>query len=641
MASNEKLTLRQAEAEMECFRKVFTQVRTLICDKIGGLQEISSKPENGDEYCPCYAFWGKEKACDNCISKIAFQEKCQKTKLEFLGNNIYQVTSRYVEIDGVPQVMELVKCLDDDSLVDGGNREKLINKLTSYDEKLYMDAMTGAFNRRYYEESVRKKQMNAGVAVIDTDDFKLCNDTFGHNAGDVALTTIVSIIRGCIRKTDILIRTGGDEFILILPDVGENFFRKKLEQIQAAVGEARVSQYERMMLSISIGGVMCRNEPVETAVERADRLMYQAKAEKNTVVTEKNALLGEAATESGYLDRNRKKLHILIIDDAEINREILTEMLKDDYQILKASSGEEGVALLEQYGKEINLVLLDIIMPGMDGFEVLKIMDQRQWIDVIPVIVISSENGDTFVRQAYELGAADYIRRPFDSKIVYQRVSNILKLYAKQRRLVALVTNQLFEREKNNRILTHVLGQVVEFRNSGDGLHTLRVSETTQRLLEILSRKSDRYPMTADQQYLIASAAVLHDIGLVQVDESILKHTESLTEQQFSEYKNHTIFGEKILAEFTEYQEEYLIQFAEQICRWHHEKYDGTGYPDGLKGEEIPIAVQVVSLAIAYDNLIRKAVDGQECTKAQAIQKIVSERSGDFQPLLLECLKEL
>lgn len=641
MALNEKLTLSQAEAEMECFRKVFTQVRTLTSDKIGGLQNIPPTQEPGDENAPCYALWGKETPCDNCISKIAFQEKCQKTKLEFLGDKIYQVTSRYVEIDGVPQVMELVKCLDDDSLVDSGNREKLIHKLTSYDEKLYVDAMTGAFNRRYYEDSVRKKHMNAGIAVIDTDDFKLCNDTFGHNAGDLALTTIVSTIRRFIRKTDILVRTGGDEFILIVPDVGENFFRKKLEQIQAAVGETRISQYERMQLSISIGGVMCRNELVETAVERADRLMYQAKAEKNTVITEKNALLGETSTENVYLDRNRQKPQILIIDDAEINREILWEILKDDYQILKVSSGEEGIALLEKYGKAINLVLLDIIMPGMDGFEVLNIMNERQWMDDIPVIIISSENGDTFVRRAYELGAADYIRRPFDSKIVYQRVSNILKLYAKQRRLVALVTNQLFEREKNNRILTHVLGQIVEFRNGGDGLHTLRVSNTTGRLLEILSRKSKRYPMTGDQQYLIAAASVLHDIGLVQVDDHILNHAEPLTEQQLTEYRNHTIFGEKILSEFTEYQEEYLIQFAKQICRWHHERYDGTGYPDGLKGEEIPIAVQVVSLAIVYDNLMRNTADGGEYSKAEVIEKICAEQENAFQPLLLECLKEL
>lgn len=364
-----KLTRPQAEEEMRQYRKIFTVVRLLKADEIGRMIE---EPEHHavDEPCRCYSFWGKTQPCENCISAVAFQEKTQKCKWEFLDDHIYQVISRYVEIDGVPQVMELVRELDEDTLIDADGREKLVGKMVQYDDKLYRDALTGAYNRRYFEDRVKNMPMKAGIAVVDLDDFKLCNDTYGHDAGDVALQTLVRTIRKYIRKSDLIIRYGGDEFLLVLPDVNEDTFVQKLQQIQTKIHTVHISQYGQMPLSISVGGVIMGDESVEDAVRRADKLMYQAKTQKNMVVTEEDAIDGEHR-----IERSKIKQQLLIVDDSEINREILTEILKDDYRILQAENGEEGIRILQEHENDIALVLLDILMPGLNGFDVLNLMN--------------------------------------------------------------------------------------------------------------------------------------------------------------------------------------------------------------------------------------------------------------------------
>mgnify|MGYP000280774041 FL=1 len=630
-----KLTRQQAEEEMRQYRKIFTVVRLLKADEIGRMIE---EPEHHavDELCRCYSFWGKTQPCENCISAVAFQEKKQKCKWEFLDDHIYQVISRYVEIDGVPQVMELVRELDEDTLIDADGREKLVGKMVQYDDKLYRDALTGAYNRRYFEDRVKNMPMKAGIAVVDLDDFKLCNDTYGHDAGDVALQTLVRTIRKYIRKSDLIIRYGGDEFLLVLPDVDEDTFVQKLQQIQTKIHTVHISQYGQMPLSISVGGVIMGDESVEDAVCRADKLMYQAKTQKNMVVTEEDAIDGEHR-----IERSKIKQQLLIVDDSEINREILTEILKDDYRILQAENGEEGIRILQEHENDIALVLLDILMPGLNGFDVLNLMNINHWIEDIPVIIISAENSGDYVRKAYELGASDYVNCPFDSKTVYQRVYNIIKLYAKQKRLLSLVKDQIYENEKNNQMMISILSHIVEFRNGESGKHVLHINILTGLLLDKLTQKSDKYFISGNEQYLITTASALHDIGKIGIDEKILNKPGKLTAEEFEIMKQHTVIGEEMLKNLEFYQDEELVRYAREICRWHHERYDGRGYPDGLVGDEIPIAAQVVSMADVYDALTSERVYKKAFSHEKAMEMILNGECGTFNPLLLECLQEI
>ena len=638
MSSDYIMTMQQAQTEMELYKKVFTVVRLL--DKREFRLEESDNPGGDMELCHCYDFWKKEKPCTNCIAARAFEEKSVRTKLEYPDSDIYQVTARYVEIDGQPYVMELLRKMDEEFLVDLENRDRLMEKLSGYNEKLYQDALTGVYNRRYYEDRIKKMTASVGVAMIDMDDFKIYNDTYGHNAGDLALITTVEAIRRCIRKNDTLIRYGGDEFLLVLQGISETMFREKLKQIRTEIYNANVPTYSRLQLSASIGGVMSAGRTVEETVMEADKFMYLAKNRKNTVVTEKD-FANEEGEDGTALEALKVKQQILIVDDSEMNREILTEMLQDDFRILEAENGEEALKMLKQYDTGISLMLLDIVMPVMNGFEVLAAMAREHWMDDIPVIMISSEGSEEYIRRAYEMGIADYIRRPFDAKIVYQRVFNTIKLYAKQRRLISLVADQIYEKEKNNRMMVGILSQIVEFRNGESGPHVLHIQTLTRLLLERLVQKTGQYGLSWSEQYMISMASALHDIGKIGIDEKILNKSGKLTKEEFDIMKTHTLIGATMLENLKMYQGEILLEVAYQICRWHHERYDGKGYPDGLVGEKIPISAQVVSLADAYDALISDRVYKKAYSHEQAVKMILNGECGAFNPVLLECLTDI
>lgn len=629
-----QMTMQEAENKMEVLREIFDVVRLLKGSdlKTSGME---SKLTGRKNLCQCYAFWNKDKRCENCISLKALDEKKQTSKIEFLDSDMYQVFARYLEIDSEPYVMEMLKKLDENTLTDEEGYEKLTEKLTVYSEKLYKDVLTGAYNRRYFEEKVKNMSLNAGVAVIDLDDFKLFNDTYGHDGGDLVLTTVVNVIRHYIRRTDILVRYGGDEFLLILPGIEKEVFSQKLRMIQEKIHATHIPGFNRRKLSVSIGGVMFTHGRLEEAITKADRLMYMAKGHKNIVVTR-----WEQKQNTDKMEK-RNLPQLLVVDDSEMNREILKEILGKEYRILEACDGEEALKMLEQYGTEISLVLLDIIMPKMDGFEVLAYMNRDKWIEDIPVIMISSEGSESYIRRAYELGASDYISRPFDAKVVYQRVINMIKLYAKQRRLIHLVTDQIYEKEKNNRMMTGILSQIVEFRNGESGLHVLHINILTQLLLEKLMRKSENYDLSWSQQHMIATASALHDIGKIGIDEKILNKPGKLTKEEFEAMKQHTIIGARMLDRLEMYHDEEMMKYAYEICRWHHERYDGKGYPDGLKGEEIPISAQVVSLADVYDALVSDRVYKKAYSHEKAMEMILNGECGMFNPLLLECLVEI
>ena len=634
------MTYEQAQAKMECYSEIFSEVRLLDEDMIMSL-ENGERPENLEGVCSCLIADDRDTICENCLPVRAYHEKKQFSKVELSSAGLYHVTAVYVEIDGKPYVMELVKYLDEDLDEESDEREFIEGKLNAYDKKLYTDVLTGAYNRRYFEDELRQRSISAGVALIDMDDFKLCNDTYGHNAGDKALSMFVSIIRKCIRKTDILVRYGGDEFILILPGVGADTFTQKLRHIQHMVQEATVPDYSRMQLSVSIGGVIAVDEITGEAVHRADRLMYMAKTERNMVVIE-----GESMDEADPVDAAdgksiMKQQQILIVDDSEMNRKILVEMLKSDFRILEAADGEECISILEQYGTGISLIMLDIVMPSLDGFSVLAYMNRKHWIDDIPVIMISSEESGSYIQRAYEMGVSDYISRPFDAKVVYQRVYNTIKLYMKQRRLINLVSDQVYEKEKNNRIMVSILSQIVEFRNGESGLHVVNINSVSALILEQLVQKTDMYKLSWARQYMIATASALHDIGKIGIDEKILNKPGRLTPEEYEIMKTHSVIGYDMLNSIGLYQDEELVKIAKEICRWHHERYDGRGYPDGLKGEEIPVSAQVVSLADVYDALVSERVYKKAFTHEQAMSMILTGECGAFNPILLECLKDI
>lgn len=630
-----KMTKYEWEIMLKELQKVFSIVRLLNEEELrtGRIQGSTDMTEG----CECYALWNKRTRCDNCISRAAFAEKDKKTKLEFIDGDIFQIVSRYIEIEGIPYVVELVNKLDGDILINEDGRDEMLKKLIRYDRELYMDALTGAYNRRYYEDQLKQTEMVAGVAMIDLDDFKLHNDTYGHNAGDLVLETVVNVIRNSIRRTDVLVRFGGDEFLLVMPDILEASFQKKLKQIQNEIHAAEVPGYSQLQVSVSIGGVLSTHGTIEDAIHKADQCMYQAKTSKNMVVTESDL---QHETQNITNPSATHKYKILIVDDSEMNREILSSILGDEFDILEAADGKECISVIRKYGRDIALVLLDIVMPEMDGFEVLEFMNKHEWIDDIPVIMISSEDSAASVKKAYEMGVSDYINRPFDVEVVHRRVFNTIKLYAKQRRLIALITNQVYEKEKNNRILIEILSQIVEFRNGESGRHVLNVNIITGILLEQLTQITDKYNISWSDRLIITTASSLHDIGKIGINEKILNKAGRLTPQEIEKIKEHTVIGASILENMELFKDEELVKTAYQICRWHHERYDGRGYPDGLKGEEIPVSAQVVALADVYDALVSRRVYKKSYSHEEAMKMILGGECGAFNPVLLQCLTE-
>lgn len=609
-AQGGSMTRQQAEQEMEQLRKVFPSVRMLTAEQVQAGEAV------GD------------------AARQALEEKTTHSRMEYRGQELYEVTALFAQVEGTPCVLELERRLDRIMLLDPEESEQLFNNLAEYRGKLYRDAVTGAYNERYYQEKYRSRILTAGVAVLRVDDFKAANDVYGRYAGNSVLETVAGVLRRNLGEKDRLIRRGEDRLLLLLPEVGQSDFGQKLEHLRLQLAAAGVPGYSHLHISVSIGGVWIRDGEVSAAVEHAERLATYAQMQKNTVITEQQPERTAAAPV-------HRRQSVLIVDDSELNRKMLGQMLGSRFDIAEAASGEACLQLLEQNATGISIVLLDIHMPGIDGFTVLEEMNQKNLLEQIPVIMISSEDTVDAVRRAFDLGASDYISRPFDAKVVYQRIINTIQLYAKQRRLSAMAADLAFEKERASRMMIGILSQVVEKRNGESRDHVQRVAQLTSMLLAGLAQKTDRYPLTRKMRRTIATAAALHDIGKMEICEDLLHKEGPLTEAERRTLQSHTLLGAQMLEEQPECRDDAFARTAYNICRWHHERYDGGGYPDGLQGEQIPIEAQVVGLADVYERLVSRPVDGHARTHSEVVQMICTGVCGAFNPLLLDCLQDM
>lgn len=331
---------------------------------------------------------------------------------------------------------------------------------------------------------------------------------------------------------------------------------------------------------------------------------------------------------------------ILIVDDSEMNRFMLTDMLADDFEILQAENGAEAITMLKDYGTEISLVMLDMVMPKLDGFGVLEFMRANRIIETIPVIMISVENAPKYIERAYNMGVSEFIRRPFDAFTVRKRVDNTLKLYTKQKKLLSLISDQIYEKEKSNNMMISILSHIVEFRNGESGLHVMHIRVLTELLLNHIALKYDNINLSRTDIELISTCSALHDIGKIAVPDEILNKPGRLTPEEFEIMKTHSAAGDMMLSKLP-FQEEKLVKLAREICRWHHERYDGKGYPDGLKGDEIPLSAQVVSIADVYDALTSERVYKKAFSHEKAVEMILNGECGTFNPMILECLTDI
>ena len=598
------LTDEEAAAEVARVAKIYPVVRLLSADQVKGEHNCLLA---GDR-CPCL----RQSSLEALATSDEISERLLNDGVE------YRARIRSLMVEGEPHVLMMVRPIDEQEAAE--------------EDLVYTDVLTSVRNRRYYEEKLRSARMNAGVAMIDLDDFRAFNDTCGRHAGDLALGAVAAAIRSGIRSTDELVRLGCDKFVAVMPNIPSDDFARRLRHVSDAVHATIVPGHEHVSLTACVGGVRINGETVDEGVSRAVQLLSHAKAKPGTVVTDTDAIETFQS----------EKPSILIVDDSEMNRVILNEMLKDEYRVLEADNGRAALDMVDRYGDELSLVLLDIVMPGMNGFEVLGELSRRTVADSLPIIMISSEDSDDVVLRAYELGASDYINRPFDARVVRRRVSNTIRLYAKQRRLTSLLSQQYNARVKNSRMLIDIMAGVMELRNGESGLHVTHIEKLTELLLGCLVHRSDQFPLDNEQRSTIAMASALHDIGKMSIDDAILNKPGRLTTEEFEIMKTHTTLGADMLLELgRQHTGNPLLEYAYQIARWHHERWDGKGYPDGLKGDAIPIAAQVVSVADVYDALTSVRVYKDAIPHQEAIQMILDGKCGQFNPLLLDCLLEV
>lgn len=333
-----------------------------------------------------------------------------------------------------------------------------------------------------------------------------------------------------------------------------------------------------------------------------------------------------------------ERKRVLIVDDVELNRVILGDILSGAFDVVQAESGKQALEILAGKDSNICAVLLDIIMPEMDGFATLKAMKKYGYMEYIPVIIISSEATVKSIDKAYEMGASDFINKPYNPNVVLHRVLNNIKLFNRQQTLIKIVADQVYEQHRYADMMINILSSVMEIKNGESGLHILHINTITRILAENLLQITDKYTYSKSDIQLISVASSLHDIGKMAIPDEIINKPGKLTPEEYAIMKTHSEQGAKMLEGLEEYKDERLIKYAHDICLYHHERYDGKGYPVGLVGEEIPIWAQIVSVADVFDALISPRVYKAAYSPDKAIQMITGGECGVFNPLIIECL---
>ena len=346
---------------------------------------------------------------------------------------------------------------------------------------------------------------------------------------------------------------------------------------------------------------------------------------------------------------------ILIVDDMKFNRQVLKGFLEEEYEILEAENGREAMDIIEEQRGEIAAVLLDIVMPEMDGVTVLKLLNEKQYIGDFPILVVTSEQDVNLVGQCFDYGISDFIRKPVNTDFVKQRVENLVDLYMEKndfkdkiarqtltlQNQYKLLQQQAAQLRSSNEKIIDILGTVVEYRNSEKQTHILRVKEFTKILGTCLMQAYPEYGLTEEKVKAIAEVSALHDVGKVMIKDAILLKPGKLTEEEFEYVKSHSIRGFEIINSIAEGWDEEYAQYAREITRSHHEKYDGTGYPDGLKEDEIPISAQLVSIADCFESLISESVYKGAIPFEEAFAMILQGECGVFSYKLLECFRQV
>lgn len=621
-------TQKEAEELVANLSKVFSVVRLLKAHEVAGQQPINNEKHT----CYCFDIWGRSSRCQKCSSFNTLHDKIDRTKVEYLKDRPYQVFSIYLNVEGEDCVLEVLK---DFTIMnsDPEDLKRLSETLLHVNEKLYQDPLTNTLNRAYFEEKKNSIFESAGVVFADIDDFKNLNDTYGHEFGDVVLKEVSKVLKGSVRSDDFVIRVGGDEFILILSNINHDILSLKLDYLLRRVSELILPEHPNVKISLTIGAAISNNRKLQDVVNIADQLMLEGKKYKNIAFTEWN----HHAKESLDVKRSNKP-YVLIVDDSDANREMLKAMLEDEYAILEATDGIEATKIVNDYRQRLVLILLDLEMPNMNGFSFLKHFQNSHLFDDVPVVIISADVAAGVIANSYSLGAVDYISRPFNMQIVKQRVHNIIKLYTKQRQFKKEISQQINNPDVSTEILAIVLRDLVNYHNHESSNHIVHIQEITGILLDELSLESKAYQFTEVERKNIITASNLHDVGKLGISDTILKDPNVLTAEEREIYKTHTLIGAKMIASLELYQNEPLMKYAYNICRWHHEKYDGTGYPDHLAGDAIPIEAQIVSLAIVLNSLVMGNPKAPGMAPQEAIHYIQTEKAKRFNPLLLSCL---